>query len=312
MSADVIKTTYELRVHDYLYLVPITFLYWDHLMTFGDEVRYLWNRPKTLSTCCFLLNRYLAAFGDIVVTVFVYTTVPGSVCKRINLYRQILLIVNQILICVLLTIRIYALFERSKRVAAAMLGPAAGLLVVSIWAVSFKGGDPEPGVEGCHIANSWEIGVHLAVPWEALFLYDFMIFVGLFTKSYVSRREAAPWTGITLLGVLIRDGAIYFGVMAAMNLANIMTFYFASPLLRGCLSTFASSMSVTLMSRLMLNLHSVESNGIFSTATHIGFGTSLSYYDHSGPVELDTLYTRDLERRSFSPGRSTRLTPPMP
>jgi hypothetical protein len=90
------------QLHDVLFLVPITFLYFDHLLTFGglfpveldqmrgsnhfsgDEVRFLWKKTKTPSTYCFLLNRYLAFFGDIVVTVFIFTTVPDSVRPSIT------------------------------------------------------------------------------------------------------------------------------------------------------------------------------------------------------------------------------------
>ncbi|KAJ7219681.1 hypothetical protein B0H12DRAFT_1152737 [Mycena haematopus] len=80
--------------------------------------------------------------------------------------------------------------------------------------------------------------------------------------------------------------------MAAMNFGNILTFY---PLLRGCLSTMASCMSVTLASRLMLNLHSVDRTGIFSTATRFDTFTSSPYDDSGDGLELDTLRTRDLE-----------------
>jgi hypothetical protein len=61
-------------------------------------------------------------------------------------------------------------------------------------------------------------------------------------------------------------------------------------------------MSVTMMSRLMLNLHAVESTGIFSTSTP--YATEIT--------ELDTLRTRDLERSAdiIAPQRPKSLTTP--
>jgi hypothetical protein len=53
-----------------------------------------------------------------------------------------------------------------------------------------------------------------------------------------------------------------------------------------------------MMSRLMLNLHAVESKGIFSTTAHIKYSGTLSS-DDSSPIELDTLWTRDLERSMY-------------
>ncbi|KAJ7206854.1 hypothetical protein GGX14DRAFT_637094 [Mycena pura] len=333
---DLLTTTAEIRVHDYLFLPAITFLFWDHLITFGDEVRFLWKRTRTPSTYCFLLNRYLAFFGYITIAVFTFT-VPDSVretfiyipftcsdmclpvvgypisfhsierscsvsrCKRVNVFRQILLIMNQTIICVLLTLRIYALYGRASRLWMYMLGMAACLFVLSIWSISGYEGVPVPGVEGCHVANPQLTGIHLAIPWEALFVYDLLIVGALLYKSAQTRRELGARD--TLLGVCIRDGSVYFVAMALTNFANIMTLYFASPLLRGCLSTLAACLSVTMMSRLMLNLHTAECHGIFSTTAHLHASTlsaggaaedADAYADDR--VVLDTLWTRDMER----------------
>ncbi|KAF7350225.1 hypothetical protein MVEN_01325800 [Mycena venus] len=340
---DLATTIQALRTHDVLFVISITFLYFDHLITFGDEIRYLWKKTKTASTYSFLLNRYLAFFGDIAVTYFVFNTVPeswsvpplsGTIgtqiqrcqrCKHVNLFRQLLLIFNQTAICrmgptelphsavltpplsVLLTVRIYALYGRRTKVGVYMLGAGLTGLAISLWAISGKGGTPVPGVEGCHIANSAQIGIHLAVPWETLFLYDVIIFVALFYKSLKTRHESVTRRSEPLLSLLIRDGASYFVVMALINLANILTFYMAGPLLRGCLSTMASSLSVTMMSRMMLNLHAVESTGIFSTTAHIKYSSSLMS-DEFSPVELDTLWTRDLERSMYVSAQSVDVS----
>ncbi|KAJ7151957.1 amino acid permease-domain-containing protein [Mycena filopes] len=297
-------TISALRIHDNLFLISISFLYWDHLMTFGDEVRHLWRKPKTPSTYSFLLNRYLAFFGDVVVTFFVFNTVPDSWCKHINLFRQLLLVLNQTTICLLLALRIYALYGRRRKVWVYMLSSAAVLMGVSLWAISGHGGEPVPHVIGCHIANSKAIGIHLAVPWEALFTYDIIIVVALLYKSIQTRNQSGTMRSEPLLSLLIRDGAVYFVLMALINLANILTFYLAESLLRGCLSTMASCLSVTMMSRLMLNLHAVESTGIFSTTAHIKYSTmtfnpGFDDRNDASTVELDTVWTRDLERSGY-------------
>ena len=33
-------------------------LFYDHLLTFGDEVQYIWSAPSTYAKYIFLLNRY--------------------------------------------------------------------------------------------------------------------------------------------------------------------------------------------------------------------------------------------------------------
>ncbi|KAJ7487963.1 hypothetical protein FB451DRAFT_1226039 [Mycena latifolia] len=292
-----IVTAQAIRLHNELHVISITFLYWDHLLTFGDEMRFLWRKAKTRSTYYFLINRYLAFFGDIAITVFQFTSVPISVCKHVNLFRQLLLLINQCIVCILLSLRIYALYGLNKRIYIGMLGFGAVLLAVSCWALIGKNGVPEPDTVGCHIAESKKLGLYMAVPWEAIVIYDVAIFIALLYKSVEKRKETRMlWRNNTIISLLIRDGAIYFMIMALMNVGNIVTYYMAGPLLRGSLSTMASCMSVTMTSRLMLNLHSVDRTGIFSTTSRLD-----SSYNYPGDVELDTLQTRDLERSAHVP-----------
>ncbi|KAJ7152724.1 hypothetical protein C8R43DRAFT_885977, partial [Mycena crocata] len=235
-------------------------------------------------------------------------------CKHINLFRQLLLIFNQCIVCVLMTLRIYALYGLDKRLYISMLGFGSLLLAVSCWALIRKSGDPGPNAIGCHIAISQEMQVlrinwltDQAVPWEALFIYDIAIFGALFYKSFQTRRESQMmWGHNAIMSLLIRDGI----VMALVNLANIITYYVSasfshhvfsvlsyhsSPLLRGCLSTMASCMSVTMTSRLMLNLQSMDQRGIFSTTSRLSSSDTPPHEDLED-IQLDTLRTQDLER----------------
>ncbi|KAJ7219673.1 hypothetical protein B0H12DRAFT_317001 [Mycena haematopus] len=241
MEEDETTIAQAVRLQNELHLISISFLYWDHCLTFSDEVRFLWRKAKTRSTYYFFLNRYFAFFGDVAITVFHFAAVPISVCTHVNIFRELLLVINQCLVCLLLTLRIYALYGRDIRVYVGMLGFGVVLLGISCWALVGKNGVPQTNVVGCHVNNSRERGVYLAVPWEALLVYDVVIFLALFYKSFQTRAESPTLRWHTpLLSLLVRDGAIYFAIMAAMNFANILTFYIATPLLRGCLSTMAS------------------------------------------------------------------------
>ncbi|THH27678.1 hypothetical protein EUX98_g6509 [Antrodiella citrinella] len=102
--------------------------------------------------------------------------------------------------------------------------------------------------------------IRIAVAWECLFLFDSMIVSLTLYKSYkeVTRSRIGNLNDLILL--IARDGAIYFAVMAVANLANTLTFYFWTPALRGALSTAASSISVSMMSRVILNLQERAGN----------------------------------------------------
>ncbi|KAF5349869.1 hypothetical protein D9758_014020 [Tetrapyrgos nigripes] len=56
----------------------MSILFWDYIITFGDEINYIWTRPKILSSYCFLLIRYVALLGEIPVTVVKFSMMSTS------------------------------------------------------------------------------------------------------------------------------------------------------------------------------------------------------------------------------------------
>ncbi|KAF8874554.1 hypothetical protein BD779DRAFT_1678696 [Infundibulicybe gibba] len=132
------------------------------------------------------------------------------------------------------------------------------------WALSGQRTIVAQKPSGCNIGLMGDTSMRLAVAWEALFVYDSIIFALTLAKTWQAARKIRIHTRLPIIALLLRDGAIYFAVMALANLANILTFYFCGPFLRGGLSTFSNNISVTMMSRLMLNLHETATVGIFS------------------------------------------------
>ncbi|KDR72707.1 hypothetical protein GALMADRAFT_252913 [Galerina marginata CBS 339.88] len=263
---DIPSTVREILIHNYLHMFAISCLYYDHFISSGQEIDYLWKRPKHRSSFWFFVNRYFAFFGNIAVTILGFSNLSVQSCKRYNIFRQLLLIINQVLVCILLTLRIYALYGCSLRVLAYLVGSGAAMIAIACWVMFGQKSAPSEEAAGCHIGLSTGTAIRLAGAWEALFVYDTIIFTLTVVKTWKARRDhAITGINIPLISLILRDGAIYFAVMAVCNLANILTFYFCGPFLRGSLSTFASSMAVTMMSRLMLNLHQTADLGIYST-----------------------------------------------
>ncbi|RDB15736.1 hypothetical protein Hypma_003764 [Hypsizygus marmoreus] len=313
-------------IHNYLHLLAISILLYDHLMTFGNEVHYFWRRPKTRSAYWFFFNRYLAFFGNTVEVILFFTTLSAQrfaflsptpstslsfrycSCKQYSLFRQLMLISNQALVCVLLTLRIYALYGCSRRILAFMVGSWAIMTGISCWAL-FGQKIVHAGQEtGCHVGLSSDTAIRLAGPWEALFVFDSIIFILTMVKTWRGRHEFSfNRASIPIIYLIFRDGAIYFAVMALANLANIMTFYSCGPFMRGGLSTFGSSISVTMMSRLMLNLHEAANAGIYSTTLSAFPSRNMEYHMPTGSVELNTLGSGNRSNPSTFQGQSFRV-----
>ncbi|KAJ3970990.1 hypothetical protein EV361DRAFT_913470 [Lentinula raphanica] len=263
-----ISAAQQQRLEDYFHLFSITFLYWDHIITFPDELQYLWTRSMGWSTALFFFNRYFATLGNIVVTVSLFSSgLTESSCRPFHLFRELLLVLTQVIVCILLTVRIYALYHCSKRMLSYMLVTGFTLGGLAIFAIFF--GQSSQSVltsTGCHTQLTLITSIQVAAAWEALFLYDSILFIMTLHKAYKTRHDLRQERlRIPLVVIILRDGSIYFGVMALANLINISTFYYPDPFLRGALCTFASSMSVTMMSRLMLNLHKIAETGLYTS-----------------------------------------------
>ncbi|GJE86617.1 hypothetical protein PsYK624_026970 [Phanerochaete sordida] len=286
----------QIYLDNYFHLVGVVILYYDHALTFRDEYAHIWRNPRAGASLLFLLNRYFAFFSNIVMTVgkfvrfrsverFVFFSIhrraqpisavlgaplegslfdgvlgtPSGVAQAPRaIWQQSsddTLVQLALIVGIIQALRTYALYRRDQRIALLMIAVALSLAGVAIWAAI----GPTPDVSlaiGCTIASPRHTAIRYATAWEALFVWDSVVFTLTLLKTYKERfRYAAVARGNDLLSLIVRDGAVYFAIMACAQCANSLTYYFCPPALIGTLCTFASSISVSMMSRLMLNLH---------------------------------------------------------
>ncbi|KAF7364284.1 hypothetical protein MSAN_01088300 [Mycena sanguinolenta] len=273
----------ELLLLNYLHLVGITVLYWDHLQTFAQEVNLIWSRSKSLSAYCFFVNRYFAFISGIPVAVIPFLSPSTEKCVRLSLFREIVIVLMQVITCAVMIVRVYALYGRNQRVLWFMVGTAACVAGVSIWSFTGQRGSRTLLEGGCHYGLTPATSYRLAGCWEALFGFDVVIFALTIHYAYSADRLGIRQTKLHAL--LVRHGALYFGIMALSNLANISTFYMVEywPYLPGALSTFADCISVTVISRLILHMHELANEGILTEAAN---PRGLSSLDNSRTIEV--------------------------
>jgi hypothetical protein len=73
-------------------------LFYDHVITFADEVRLVWLRMSCKGSWLFLANRYLAFFTFIAIAVFNRIQVSEADCKIFSPVRQGLLVLSVLII----------------------------------------------------------------------------------------------------------------------------------------------------------------------------------------------------------------------
>ncbi|KAH9901071.1 hypothetical protein C8Q73DRAFT_786477 [Cubamyces lactineus] len=163
---------------------------------------------------------------------------------------------------ILLVIRTYALYDRSRRILLLLivthLAGAFMCLAAIVTSLSpAKTKTPLPFTfTGCDLSLTNTQGIHLSLAWGAMLWFDTTIF--LLTLIRALRMHSHLPGG--LLHIMFRDGTIYYGIMVASNVSNIITFMVTrsgSPL-KGTNTTLTNVLSTTLTSRLILNLRSPD------------------------------------------------------
>ncbi|KAJ7076505.1 hypothetical protein B0H15DRAFT_864063 [Mycena belliarum] len=254
----------------YFYFCAIAILYYDHLLTFPAEVAYIWRRPKSRSAYWFFLNRYLNFFSTLPVTVFNFVRFDHAVCTKYAFFRQVLLVVQVVVVDLILSLRVYALYGLDRRILYMFACATVIGMGITGWAISAQHNPrdlEDYSVPGCFLPLSVSSGTDLAAVWEALLAYDLLIFgTILFRTSQFWLRHRGSLSSPALMTLMQRDGALYFIAMTLANLSNIITFYLGGSFTKGGLSTFATTISVTMTSRLMLNLHALADRGLYSEA----------------------------------------------
>ncbi|KAJ7882575.1 hypothetical protein B0H14DRAFT_3128781 [Mycena olivaceomarginata] len=182
------------RMIRYFFLAGLAVLIYDHLLTLGTEVKFIWSSKLRASTCWFLAVRYIALSANIAVAVYNFGNLNHESCVKMLWARNVLLLSQETLI---------------------------------------------EGTAGTRVA---------------ILVCDIIVFALTFRRAI---------QGISPLHQrLATDGSMYFGIIVLANLANVLTFYLGDGLIPGFLSWFTTRLSVTLVSRLMLNLHEVGAGQI--------------------------------------------------
>lgn len=150
--------------------------------------------------------------------------------------------------------RIHALWGRSRKVLSLLVMESAVVMGLGVWALFATKPDPipavYPGIIGCQSGLSSKQSYRFAELWGGMVLFDTTIFALTVYKSvqfgYRGHRS--------IVDVLLRDGAIYFGVISTTGLCNVLTFIFGTQFSRGILTEITNILSSVTATRLMLNV----------------------------------------------------------
>ncbi|KAJ6505856.1 hypothetical protein C8R47DRAFT_137698 [Mycena vitilis] len=186
-------------------------------------------------------------------------------CNALSLEKITIILLQCLLAGSVLGLRVYAMYNFSKRILMFLL--PLGILAVSltVWSITGETWSAATPDSGCEYPVSKQSAIRMAAAWETQFLADAIVFSFTIWRAY---RNPFSMPG-SILSHMGRDGVLYFVGFALVNLANILMYYLGAPWIAASLSWFTSTLSVTMICRLMLHLHEVADVGVSTEHTKI-------------------------------------------
>ncbi|KDQ22140.1 hypothetical protein PLEOSDRAFT_163045 [Pleurotus ostreatus PC15] len=238
-------------------LASCVMLFYDIVLTFGDEVEKVWRKKFTPVTFLWFMasfNRYLSPLGYIVIIVSFHDPWPKSICNRYVLFPEALKVCTSVAIGIIFILRLYAIYSGSRIIVVCAGLLLAAQLGVKTWA--FTDGTSlslPPGLTGCILVGKSPPGERFVYTWIAELVFDSVIFFATLGRTFYLYHTTKRNTS-TLIELIMRDGIIYFAVIFVANLVTVLIFLFAPPDIKAINASFSTLITSLMVSRLMLNL----------------------------------------------------------
>ncbi|KAG5729349.1 hypothetical protein E4T56_gene9901 [Termitomyces sp. T112] len=214
-------------------LVGLTWIVHDYLITLEDEIRYIWSQKPGFSKYMFLWIRYysLALLIFDVTQIHVFS-IPGitsdTLCVAMDSIIRIVGAISLWSIEIVMMLRVYALYNCSKRVAIfntlLFFGSIAGFLWVLIHNAQRRRAViadsihlPLPGCPSIHSGVEW-------LQWVPATVFEGVLFCfALFKTLKTTTTRLMKRTRVSLYSVLLRDNLFYFfGITVLLVFNNLM------------------------------------------------------------------------------------------
>jgi len=271
--------TSSLTATRYSTFASLTFLVYDYVLTFDAEIEFVWHRSWSFGKVLFLFNRYFGLavliFNSIVH--FYHSPTHSQFCEIFRAWTGIAVMLAVMSADVILMARVYAVYDRKKRVLIIMavlfaINVASTAMIIFL---SPPGGtrSPPKALPGCFVVDQ---ATSYLICWIPAFTFETIIFFVMLYRGWRTLRGALT---STLMNVVIRDSILYFIVIFAALFMDALTWAMSPQKFNvefsGCW-TIASSCAFG--SRLLLNIR----ERYYTEQTHVSCQTELVYMDNTG------------------------------
>ncbi|KAI0297882.1 hypothetical protein B0F90DRAFT_1736669 [Multifurca ochricompacta] len=241
----------------YLSAVGFSVLFYDHFLTFGDEVRYIWRRPITSIKVLYLILRYGVAIAQ-----FVYfqaisgltTHLTHNFCIGSLIVLAIVGSMSLILANYIMLIRVYTLWDHRKWMLRTLYVGYGVSVCATIAFVATSIVQLQPHVlydpylfRMCLITGRSQYWIGI---WLSQALFDIFLFIlTLFNAASRPRRA-----NVKIITDLRRDGCVFYGGLFIGRFLNVALSIPTSKQYYLIAVSFVLSLSTVSVTRLVLRV----------------------------------------------------------
>jgi len=280
---------------------------YDYIVTFGQEVDLVWKSRWSIGKVLFFIMRYYTLTFDLIYYNYAIFSpnLTDKFCLHWWRWGGGSGLLTFALAQLILQLRLYALYNRSKKILALMLGTFIAALAASstLLGLSFVGSNSVPshmipGLPFCVPGGDLHLFYTFWIP--LLISESLLCGLAVYRGIYLHRLHGSTFrSGNRLVEFLIRDSVVYFLVVFAIYFGNTFVFIFAAEPIWECTAIFTVALSYVLGNRLLLNVRSM---------LHSDDDTKPSAYVYQDPPSLPTPFMNSQTTATYSQPSSSRPT----
>lgn len=260
-----------MRLVTYFNVSAAAMLVYDYFLTLGMEVDLVWLSAWGPMKVLFIVQRYLPFIDAATFSLInqLLTTINPSVCKKIANAQAVLSVTGCILSELILTLRVWAVWKRSK-----FLGIALSILLLATAAACYVftglfqhglklSNRPYPEFQGCFITGTNRL---LYVDWLALMVYDSLLLILMIIPGITAYREQG---NEGLHAVVYRDGVVFYVYLFVISATNVIVikalpakYFYILMSVERCLHSALTSRVILHIRNHMRNMIPLFSDGI--------------------------------------------------
>ncbi|EKM48943.1 uncharacterized protein PHACADRAFT_265962 [Phanerochaete carnosa HHB-10118-sp] len=254
----------QLATADYITIAIVSLVVYEILITIGDEVRIVWQRPVTAPAVLLGSVRWcilLAATLQLVPS-------TSNSCTPLEIMVWIFSLIQFLQIALFSALRVFAIWNKSYVWSLAVFALSMVPFAINLYQaveskyVSFM--DPLTGTtcneEIIFSARTHSMLVLTYVARGSLILADAIVLILTWMKTlgnWLATRRLNMTVSLTTC--LLRDGTLYFIALLAINIAQLLNDNFSANLSIPLVSMLTTNMPSVLISRFMINLRTTGS-----------------------------------------------------